>query len=52
MGEIDVGDVQIYKGSEFNFERVPMILTNSGKIYYVVSFDGLCTVKEIEPSND
>ena len=29
-----------------------MVLSKQGRIYYVVSYDGQCTVKEIDPNND
>lgn len=30
-------------------ETVEMVLSPIGKIYYVVSYDGQCTIKEISP---
>ena len=29
-----------------------MLLTNSGMIFYVTLFDGMCTIREINPHND
>jgi hypothetical protein len=34
------------------YEKVPLILTKKGMMYYVVSYDGMCQVKEINPKND
>ena len=30
-------------------ETVEMVLSPIGKIYYVVSYDGQCTIKELSP---
>ena len=39
--------------SKYNQEAVPMILSkNLNRIYYVISFQGICKILEINPKND
>ena len=33
-------------------EQVQMLLSSYGSIYYVTSYEGQCTIKEIDPEND
>lgn len=33
-------------------EAVPMIMNNKGVIFYVVSYEGTCMIKQIVPKND
>ena len=34
------------------YESVPMILNSKGDIFYVVSYDGTCMIRQILPKND
>ena len=38
--------------SVWKFESTCILLSQSGKIYYVMSNDGTCIIKEINPRND
>jgi len=36
----------------FHHEHVPILLTPMNKIYYVVSYEGQCIIKMINPKDD
>jgi hypothetical protein len=39
--------------TKFNQEAVPMVLSRyHNRIYYVISFQGICKIQEINPRND
>jgi hypothetical protein len=48
--DLDSSDDEATKNQAY--EQVAMILSSFGSIFYVVSFEGQCTIKEIDPNDD